>query len=295
MAQISGNFKLTNASTTVKGIWEVTLASPVGTFTVGEAITFTAGATGEVVAWLPGVETSMRFSNNLTTHPVLGDTITGAVGGATATIIGFTAKTDWAADVSAGDLFTVAGSGVPYTVGSVTNASVLLLSSNYAGATDTYAPGYISSSFTTTHLLPYSELGDKDPETVSKQLAADLDGKLGNRTTTNIWDGGQHSKFNASTQSGAISLDLNASNTYHVTMSGNVTSIAFTNKPGDGGLFTVVMEQDATGGRTVASWAGINFGAAGTPTIPTAAGDQFVLALIVLASGDVLATFGDFS
>ena len=274
----------------------MTVSTPVDDFDVAETITFGGGATGTVLAWLPGVQARLRFVVTSTTHPDLVESITGGTSGATGTVGAINASSDFATNVVVGDLFSVEDQGVPYTVASVTNSSTLDLSANYAEAADNYAQGYVSSSFTPVHGLAYTEVGDTDAVTMSKHMATQLDTKMADRSLTNVWAGGQHSTFLASTHSsGVLTLDLDTSNTFHVTMAGTVASIALTNKPAGGGVYNVVMEQDATGSRAVTSWAGFNFGAAGAPTIPTAAADQFILALVVLPSGDVLATFGDFS
>ena len=53
--------------------------------------------------------------------------------------------------------------------------------------------------------------------------------------------------------SGVVAIDCNLSNTFTLTLTGNVTSITVTNLAA-GTTFDLEMQQDGTGGRTVAGW-----------------------------------------
>lgn len=99
-----------------------------------------------------------------------------AVTNASAAIVG--TDTLWAANVSAGDVFSLAGSGVPYIVGSVTDNTHLTLSSNYAGDTASGQPYMVTTSFTLIFSLPYPEQADIDTATLLKRALLLIDGLL---------------------------------------------------------------------------------------------------------------------
>lgn len=71
--------------------------------------------------------------------------------------------------VTAGDIFTIVGSSVPYVVGSVTDDTHLTLTANYAGTTASGASYAITTSFTPTLGLPYPEQQDLDTATIIKR------------------------------------------------------------------------------------------------------------------------------
>lgn len=297
MSQLSGNFAVTNGSADVYSVWDITLSSPSGTFTAAETLSFSgSSATGVVVAYLPGPAVILRCYVTSAALPVVGNTATGGSSSATGTVAAIANSTTWSSTVDAGDVFTVTSSGVAYTVGSVTTDAKLALSANYAGSTSTYAAGVISTSFTTNHSLAYPEIGDKDPETITKQAFTSLDGKLASKTEENVWTKSQHPTAVASTHTtAALVVDLSESTFFHVTLANNVSFIQFNNKPSNGTLATVVLTQDTTGGYSVGSWAGIDFGTAGAPSGYTSANDSLVLSLVILPTGTVLAAAGVFS
>lgn len=90
-----------------------------------------------------------------------------AVTNGSAAVVG--TGTLFAANVAAGDLFTVQGSSVPYEVGSVTDDTHLTLTANYAGADDAAAAYAITTSFTPTLGIPYMEQQDLDTATIFKR------------------------------------------------------------------------------------------------------------------------------
>jgi hypothetical protein len=75
--------------------------------------------------------------------------------------------------------------------------------------------------------------------------------------------GGQETYYDVGNVSGAVVIDLANGNWQKITLTGNVTSLSFTNWPaaGLGGSLTLEIVQDATGGRTIVwaspvKWAG---------------------------------------
>lgn len=87
--------------------------------------------------------------------------------------------TSWSGNVTAGSVFTVTGSGVPYIVGSVDSNTQITLTGNYAGTTLSGQSYSLTTSFTPNRKLPYMEQGDVDPATVHKRAMVALDAILG--------------------------------------------------------------------------------------------------------------------
>lgn len=101
------------------------------------------------------------------------NTGTVAVTNGNAAIVG--TGTAWLTGISAGDVFTINGSNVPYTIGSVTDDTHATLSSNYAGATASAQPYSITTSFTPDYSIPYPESGDVDTSTILKRALILID------------------------------------------------------------------------------------------------------------------------
>lgn len=89
----------------------------------------------------------------------------------------------WLAEITAGDGFTVAGTGVPYTVASVDSDTQITLSANYAGATDSGLTYAIWRDFTTNFDIPEMSQGDIETATIFTRAMRNIDG--------NILQGGQ--------------------------------------------------------------------------------------------------------
>jgi hypothetical protein len=81
----------------------------------------------------------------------------------------------------------------------------------------------------------------------------------------------------------AITPDAQLGGHFRVTLTGNPAINAPTS-PADGQKITLEVVQDATGGRTVTWGTGIQFGAAGAPTLSTAAGKRDVLGFLYSAA-----------
>lgn len=92
--------------------------------------------------------------------------------------------TKWVANLAAGQMFTVVGSGIVYYVGSITDDTHLTLTANYAGTTATAQPYTIVQSFTPGNSIPYPDIGDVQTATILKRALAIIDGLLTTVTAT---------------------------------------------------------------------------------------------------------------
>lgn len=93
--------------------------------------------------------------------------------------------TTWSGNVTAGSVFTITGSGVPYIVGSVDSSTQITLTGNYAGTGASGQSYSLTTSFTPNRKLPYMEQGDVDPATVHKRAMVQLDTLLGTAFSAN--------------------------------------------------------------------------------------------------------------
>lgn len=92
-------------------------------------------------------------------------TVTVTNGDATVTGVG----TAFLANVAAGDIFTIVGSGVTYTIGSITNDTSLELTGNYTGTTASGQSYVIHTSFTSPDDIAYPEKNDIETATIVKR------------------------------------------------------------------------------------------------------------------------------
>lgn len=81
------------------------------------------------------------------------------------------------------------------------------------------------------------------------------------------------------TDAATIAWGLDAAPLARVTLAGNRTVGAPTNQR-DGGMFILIVNQDATGGRTLAWNAAFDFGTEGTPSLPTGANKVAIFTFI---------------
>ena len=81
-----------------------------------------------------------------------------------------------------------------------------------------------------------------------------------------------------------ISVDASSANDFRLTLTASTGTIANPTNPVDGQRITFQIAQDATGSRTVAWGSAYDFGAAGTPTLSTAANKVDLLGFIYNAS-----------
>ncbi|EDM47747.1 hypothetical protein [Marinobacter algicola] len=84
----------------------------------------------------------------------------------------------WLSNVSPGDGFTVAGTGVPYTVGSVDSDTQITLNANYAGPSGSGLAYAIWRDFTAQNNLPEMSQGDIETATTFTRAMRLIDGSL---------------------------------------------------------------------------------------------------------------------
>lgn len=77
--------------------------------------------------------------------------------------------------LSAGQLYTVVGSGIIYEIGSVTDDNHFELTANYAGATASDLLYTVVQSFTSNFDIPYTEPGDVQTATIFKRAMIEID------------------------------------------------------------------------------------------------------------------------
>jgi len=77
--------------------------------------------------------------------------------------------TEFLANISAGEIFSILGSGVPYFVGSVLDDEQLVLTQVYAGADAAGQAYFVQSGYTPVLGIPYLEPGDLDTHTIFKR------------------------------------------------------------------------------------------------------------------------------
>ena len=86
--------------------------------------------------------------------------------------------TTWSTNITVGDIFTVVGDSVWYSVGSVDSDTQITLSSNYAGTTSSGSSYTISRDFTTNFGWPYITKGDIETAAVISKTIQDIDAEL---------------------------------------------------------------------------------------------------------------------
>ncbi len=84
----------------------------------------------------------------------------------------------WSANVAAGQTFIIAGSGVPYIIGAVTDDTHITLTANYAGSTQSGLSYEINTSRTPLLGIDYMEMGDIDTATTFKRAMLEIEGIL---------------------------------------------------------------------------------------------------------------------
>lgn len=86
---------------------------------------------------------------------------------------------------------------------------------------------------------------------------------------------------------GALTLDLQNGNVFEVTLTENITTLTLSNPPasGKGGAFSLILTQDATGGRTVTWPASVKWAGGTAPTLSTTASAIDVLTFMTTDGG----------
>lgn len=87
---------------------------------------------------------------------------------------------------------------------------------------------------------------------------------------------------------GALTVDFEAGNVKDIAHDSNITGITISNPPASGkcGSMTLVLTQDATGGRTIAGWpASVKWSGGSAPTFSTTANKKNVVVLLTTDGG----------
>jgi len=90
-----------------------------------------------------------------------------------------------------------------------------------------------------------------------------------------------HEKVQAESVSGTVGLDLSTQSVYRLTLTGNVT-FEFNNPSSDpqGNSFTLIVQQDGTGGHSINWPASTEWGGGTAPSLSTNANDKHLLSFI---------------
>jgi hypothetical protein len=88
------------------------------------------------------------------------------------------AGTQWAANVTANDLFEIQGEGVWYKILSVDSDIQITLTTNYVGTTKTAQQNAIQRDFTPTNAFPTPAFGDIDTSSLIAQSLLQIDAAL---------------------------------------------------------------------------------------------------------------------
>ncbi len=113
------------------------------------------------------------------------------------------------------------------------------------------------------------------------------DAALQNVDGGNTFTGAQTVTAVALTDGATISVDASLSNNFTITLAGNRTLANPTNLR-NGGVYTFVIVQDATGSRTLAYGSKFKWPAGTAPTLSTAAGSVDFIVAQYYATGDIL-------
>ena len=86
---------------------------------------------------------------------------------------------------------------------------------------------------------------------------------------------------------GTLTLDLTTANVFTVTHNANITTLTISNTPASGkaGSFTLILTQDATGGRTITFPATVKWSGGTAPTLSTTANKDNVLSFFTVDGG----------
>lgn len=92
--------------------------------------------------------------------------------------------------------------------------------------------------------------------------------------------------INANADAATVTINMDLSDKHQVTLGGNRTLAV--NNDNDGQTFLLILQQDATGGRTVTWWAGILWPGGTVPTLTTTANKRDVFSFLRLSAGSYL-------
>ena len=130
---------------------------------------------------------------------------TASVTNGSATVTG--SSTLWLANVSAGDSFTIASTGVMYDVASVDSDTQITLSAPYAGTTASGVVYAIGTGFTVPDSFPEMSQGDIETATIFTRAMRKIQGKF-----SSILAGGANANFTTMPQVGGDPIVESGSN-----------------------------------------------------------------------------------
>ena len=87
--------------------------------------------------------------------------------------------------------------------------------------------------------------------------------------------------------SNVLTLDLSTANVFNVTHNANITTLTISNPPASGkaGSFTLILTQDATGGRTITFPAAVKWSGGTAPTLSTTLNKKNILVFFTVDAG----------
>lgn len=123
-------------------------------------------------------------------------------------------------------------------------------------------------------------------KTVLQDHASNVDAVFNSMTVDWIENKHYRETVDSATDSGTVSLDISTANVFKRTLDGD-TTFEFTGATVDpsGHSFTLVVEQDATGGRSITWPSSVEWSQGTTPSLPDGANDKSVLSFVSLDSG----------
>ncbi|MCD6035210.1 MAG: hypothetical protein K0R63_951 [Rickettsiales bacterium] len=91
------------------------------------------------------------------------------------------------------------------------------------------------------------------------------------------------------TATGSVTVDIENGNVHELTLTGNITTLTFSNPPATGkaGNLTLILKQDGTGGRTVSWPAAVKWVGASAPVLSTAANAIDIVTLCTTDAGTI--------
>lgn len=98
---------------------------------------------------------------------------------------------------------------------------------------------------------------------------------------------GYNEPISAVTASASTTIDCSLGNNFDISLSASITSLSFTNVPANRRLYpcTLILIQDAVGGRTVSWPAGFKWSGKSTPTLTSTAGGIDIITMITYDGG----------
>lgn len=230
---------------------------------VQETTTTTGTGTVTLAGAAAGFQSFAVIGNANTTYYTITSGSAWEVGIGTYTSSGTTlARTTILSSSAGGAAITLAGTSTVFS----SYPAEKVISSDY-GLLPVTNGGSGQSSYTNGQLL----IGNTTGNTLSKATLTAGNG-IGITNGTGTITIAATSAINAlGNQTGSISIDISANDTFSMTLTGNVTISSFTNRPSNPYGFTIITTQDATGGRSITWPTGSKYAGGVAPPITTTA------------------------